>query len=648
LDPSEKEIRYILLQPGLASDPITCILGYTTLGSGASNRIPYEALSYCWGEVSNTIEIEIHFPVAKAESHPVTSCACKVRLFRITRALEAALRSLRLSHMSRSLWIDAIAINQADPKEKTQQVSLMNLVYSLAEEVVVWLGEADPHSNIVFECYKLFVESVKPYLPTSDSRSRQLTGGLRPVEIKRVWKEFTDRMLNNQELQDYTRNQASWIKNMLQRSLWGGRNKLIYSSFLSVFNRFLSRPWFRRIWVYQEVLLAPQDRHGNHRVTLIAGNSTLPWHALSDISHGITSFDFDAPHYYFKWYKQAWLHGNVIWFRHAWVRGTKMGNPRWLDNSTFTTYFTTTKEFLASDPRDKLFALLHLSTDTRDTVPTNALLSPNYEKSVERIIADFSRGGIYLPLVVKISTQGTEQSQATELQETPSQESLFDFSFWYADTYEATMPLVQDCLYSARGKLISRIRESLGLISAFSKAGDHDSTSQIAWTTQVIRQLIQTCRPDVQEKSDIAFFQNILRMLDISESDIPRWMTFGKLYLSDILSDWPEVSQEDFLDEIKRFSNAWYFQDVPSGFSMSLSLGFLQYKRHNPQPLVFLTCDGKLVLGHHFVKPGDFMVELLLCRTSFIISPASSRAQPNKRNLGHYFYSACSLYSGRI
>lgn len=79
----------------------------------------------------------------KSELHPVTSCACQVRPFRITRVLEETLRSLRLRYEPRSLWIDATAINQAHPKEKTQQVSMMNLVYSLAEEVVVWLGDAD-------------------------------------------------------------------------------------------------------------------------------------------------------------------------------------------------------------------------------------------------------------------------------------------------------------------------------------------------------------------------------------------------------------------------------------------------------------------------------------------------------------------------
>jgi hypothetical protein len=303
-----------------------------------------------------------------------------------------------------------------------------------------------------------------------------------------------------------------------------------------------------------------------------------------------------------------------------------------------------TEEFLASDPRDKLFALLHLSTDTRDTVPTNELLSPNYEKSVERIIVDFSRGGIHLPLVVRISTPGTEQSQAADFQGTTSQESSFDFGFWYTKASEVAMPFVQNCLYSARGKIVSRIRESLYLISAFSVARGHDSTSLIAWTTQAIRQLILTCRPHVQETSDIEFFQNILRMLDIPESDIPGWITFGKTYLSDVLTDWPEVSQAGFLDELKRFSNAWYFQDVPLGFVWSLGFGFSQYERPNPQPLIFLTCDRKLVLGHYFVKPGDFVVELLLCRTSFIISLPSPRVQHGKRTFDHYFYSACSLY----
>jgi Heterokaryon incompatibility protein (HET) len=43
------------------------------------------------------------------------------------------------------VWIDALCINQGDDDdddddEKSQQVSQINSVYSLAEEVILWLG----------------------------------------------------------------------------------------------------------------------------------------------------------------------------------------------------------------------------------------------------------------------------------------------------------------------------------------------------------------------------------------------------------------------------------------------------------------------------------------------------------------------------
>lgn len=59
---------------------------------------------------------------------------------RVTRNLLDALRALRRKGGARTLWMDALSINQLDPVEKTSQMSKMGEIYSLADQVLVWLG----------------------------------------------------------------------------------------------------------------------------------------------------------------------------------------------------------------------------------------------------------------------------------------------------------------------------------------------------------------------------------------------------------------------------------------------------------------------------------------------------------------------------
>ena len=45
---------------------------------------------------------------------------------------------------ARTLWIDAICINQADISERSQQVRFMPHIYARAQTVLVWLGSPSP------------------------------------------------------------------------------------------------------------------------------------------------------------------------------------------------------------------------------------------------------------------------------------------------------------------------------------------------------------------------------------------------------------------------------------------------------------------------------------------------------------------------
>ncbi len=58
---------------------------------------------------------------------------------------------VRSETLTRSLWIDAIRIDQTNPQELGRRVSQMRRLYQNADELLVWLGEADGHSEFAME-----------------------------------------------------------------------------------------------------------------------------------------------------------------------------------------------------------------------------------------------------------------------------------------------------------------------------------------------------------------------------------------------------------------------------------------------------------------------------------------------------------------
>ncbi|KAK4182560.1 heterokaryon incompatibility protein-domain-containing protein [Podospora australis] len=120
LNPLHSEIRLLVIHPGKDADPIHCSLQHTSLEEPRD----FEALSYVWGSEEN-------LKVVSVENFT----------FEVTINLHAALRRLRKPTESRSIWADAICINQQDIEEKNYQLPLVGRIYTEATNVVVWLGE---------------------------------------------------------------------------------------------------------------------------------------------------------------------------------------------------------------------------------------------------------------------------------------------------------------------------------------------------------------------------------------------------------------------------------------------------------------------------------------------------------------------------
>lgn len=122
---SPNTIRILKLSPAsTTSDPLHCALVQISLDTSPVH--PFTALSYAWD--------------AQIVSQPIQ---CDGGVLLITANCVAAMRALRKTDETVTLWIDSICIDQSNLAEKSMQVALMGQIYSLASSVMVWLGEWD-------------------------------------------------------------------------------------------------------------------------------------------------------------------------------------------------------------------------------------------------------------------------------------------------------------------------------------------------------------------------------------------------------------------------------------------------------------------------------------------------------------------------
>ena len=74
----------------------------------------------------------------------------------VTSNLESFLRHRRSETEAIDLWVDAICINQSSNHEKSSQVSSMNTIYAAATRLMVWLGPEADNSSLAMEKLQLY------------------------------------------------------------------------------------------------------------------------------------------------------------------------------------------------------------------------------------------------------------------------------------------------------------------------------------------------------------------------------------------------------------------------------------------------------------------------------------------------------------
>lgn len=190
--------RLLTLLPDAPGSPLRAKLFEVDLTS----KPHYDAISYTWGDDTSTTSITIN----GAQVH-------------IRHNLFDFLIQLRRHGQIDPLWVDAISISQTDIVEKGQQVAIIGDIFRQARRVLIWVGQHADESESLFQQW-LCPPRTCPVIPS----------------------KFKDSKVNSK--------------------LWRVANKMVHITPEQQYHRFevwlafLRRPYWQRLWIIQEVILA--------------------------------------------------------------------------------------------------------------------------------------------------------------------------------------------------------------------------------------------------------------------------------------------------------------------------------------------------------------------------------------------------------
>jgi hypothetical protein len=357
------EIRLVQILPGETSSPVSCEIFHTSLDSHPS----YEALSYTWGTLGSSLTI----------------CANLFALA-VSENLHEALQRIRLPSERRTIWIDAISINQADVAERSQQVGAMRNIFSHATNVVVWLGEMSMTSNRAMAFLKEMGEDAA-------GRSEEGSGHQGSKTEERIQagesqsNSVTHPKLSQHNTKDYVYDAGDdehllWGIPVLYYEvsptvLWDYISESRNADWESL-DQLLARPWWARTWVVQEVWNATS-------VTLQCGGASIDWKLFQAAMDYHEAWDEMGDMMVMNKVTRA-----NVWklLRRRYSLAIHISKER-LNNASLADLLWNTWDREATDPRDKVFAMLNLVGEEYKSGD----MVPDYEKSIAQVFKEATR-----------------------------------------------------------------------------------------------------------------------------------------------------------------------------------------------------------------------------------------------------------------
>ncbi|KAF2630270.1 hypothetical protein BU25DRAFT_255291 [Macroventuria anomochaeta] len=320
--------RYLVLLPGVNSDPLRCSLHSSTI-----DQAHYESVSYVWGTDQRDHDI-----------------FCDGRVLKITPNLYRVLLRVRLPDTPRTLWADSICINQEDLREKGRQVTIMGQIYRNAERVLICIGTTgEEHGANVRSLLKDVSEMIDIALIEINRGVEEMkrNGEWQPQWSPWDWFPFSDADAP-----------------VLSDPRWASLNVLV------------EQEWFQRGWVVREAGLARQG-------LVIWGRTEFLWDDLMRAlvwrhRRAVKTIVIPAEDR-FRSHLEAYeaQHQDIICVFY------QAGS--WKPCSLLD-YIHFARALRLKDPRDRIYAFLDLAEDPRRQLR----VVPNYNDTPLKVYRDFA------------------------------------------------------------------------------------------------------------------------------------------------------------------------------------------------------------------------------------------------------------------
>ncbi|KAM7183351.1 Heterokaryon incompatibility protein (HET) domain containing protein [Naviculisporaceae sp. PSN 640] len=352
LQKNSRQIRVAILLPGPWREVVRCELKVVDLSDESTQ---YEAISYCWGDEKVTTPIIID-----------------EREVPVTVNLNDALKRLRKRDQGRTVWADAICINQEDTVERQHQVEMMRDIYSHATTVHVFMGESSA-SKLALEHFDTKNWDEFPVIRWYND-DRNLPGLESPpgecltIEDTLMAEMRCFLVLTMLAKHGCLKQVYKTLKTTPHTSAW--------AVVLDAFKELFESPWWSRIWVVQEVLLAKE-------ALVHFGHTVFPWGMLKNASlktmwhHGIGCCDYYLPSEYIPAITIYTIPGN-LWL--TLLSMAELKKPAGTLGLQLSHLLAMSKSRDATDRLDKIYGVLGL-------LPHNWWES----KGVDPIVPDYTR-----------------------------------------------------------------------------------------------------------------------------------------------------------------------------------------------------------------------------------------------------------------